>query len=326
MEAGNAKLEEGKADYAAGEQKLAEAKQQLDAGNAAYAENEKKMAEAKANLDQGKADLAKGKAEYAAGQQKLADGKNQLDAGRAQLANGKAQLAEYETGLATYNSGLEEYEAGKAQLEDGAVQLAEGREKLEDAEKQLEEGEKQILEGEELIAQFEDGRDQIIAGIEQLKATPADGDLVSIADRLGDNYTYMKNETDLDIPQGYVAVAAGRSYVSDNGDAVTVELTGRILGIALCAAAAVLGLLAGLLGVFGKAKASGVLSVLTAVAAGVGLYYAMQTRLTFSEVAGTSGSLLAVMGCAVLATAAVINAVVALFVKAERSKVTAEEL
>ena len=154
---------------------------------------------------------------------------------------------------------------------------------------------------------------KIIAGIEQLKATPADGDLVSIADRLGSDYTYMKNETDLDIEQGYVAVEAGRGYVSDNGDAVTKELTARIKGLGLAAAAAVLALIAGLLGIFGLARASGVMSVIAALAAVAGAVFTMDAELTFSKVAGTSGSTLVLAGCAVLALAALINGLAAIF-------------
>ena len=225
--------------------------------------------------------------------------------------------------MAAYNSGLAEYEAGKEQLDAGAEQLAEGREKLADAEAQLAEGEQQLLEGEELIARFEDGRDQIIAGIEELKATPADGDLVSIADRLGSDYSYMKNETDLDIGQGYVAVEAGRGYVSDNGEAVTKELKARILGLGLAAAAAVLALTAGLLGIFGLARASGVVSVVAALAAVAGAVFTMDAELTFSKVAGTSGSTLVLAGCAVLALAALINGITAIFTREKPAAPTA---
>ena len=168
-----------------------------------------------------------------------------------------------------------------------------------------------------MLAAFENGRDQIIDGLEQLKATPADADLVSISDRLGDNYNYMKNDTDLDIEQAYVAVAAARSYVSDNTDAVTEELTGRVLGIGLTAGAALLALIAGVLGILGQAKVSGIVSVLAALAGIGGVVTAVTGKLTYSQIAGTNGSMLLAVGAAVVAGAAAANAVVGLTCKPE---------
>ncbi len=280
---------------AAGEKKLAD-------GKADYAAGEADLAAGAAELEKGKAELAAGKAEYAAGQAKLADGAKQLAAGRQTLENGKA---EYAAGQAKLANGAEQLAAGRQKLDDAAKQLAEGKLKLKDAEKQLADGEKKI-------AEFEDGRDKITDGLDSAIATKADGGLTSIADRLGADFSYMKNKVDLDIEKGVEVVKAARSYSADNGAAVTKELTARVVGDVLGLAAFVLAIVAGILGLAGKLRASGVLALLAAVAAVATAVAAGTAGSVFSVVAGSTIGALAIAAGAVLAVVAAVHGIVAL--------------
>ena len=196
--------------------------------------------------------------------------------------------------------------------------LDEGKQKLADAEKQLEEGKaalaegkKQIEDGEKQLAQFEDGRDRIIDGLEVLKATKADGNLVSIADRLGANFNYMKNDTDLDIDKGLEAVTVARGYSADNGEAVTKELTSRAVGAALALAGSLAALAAAIMGLNSMNKGAGVLAVIAAAAAVVALIATISSGTTFSDVAGSYGAGLATIAGVALAAVSAVHAVAA---------------
>ena len=163
---------------------------------------------------------------------------------RAQYDAGKAELDAAKKAL---DAGYAEYNAGKAKLDDGAVQLAEGKKTLEEAGKTLAEGkktleaaEKQLSEGKAKLDEFESGREQVIAGLETLKGTETYAGLASIAERLGEDFSYMKNDTDLDMEKGLEAVAVGREFSGENGAAVTRELTNRAIAAALALLGSVL--------------------------------------------------------------------------------------
>lgn len=248
------------------------------------------------------------------------EGMKELEANRPAYEAGKAALPAAEKKLtaakAALDAGYAEYNAGKAKLDDGAVQLAAGRAQLQEAEKTIAEGktaladaEKQLEDGKAKLQEFEDGRDQICAGLETLKATETYAGLQSIADRLGADFDYMKNEFDLDIDQGMAALAAAREFSADNGAAVTRELTTRAVAGALAIAGSVLALLAGILGLTGKVKGSGVLAVISAIGAAAAIVAAVMAGSELSAVAGSTTAFLALAGGAVVAVLALIQAI-----------------
>lgn len=249
-----------------------------------------------------------------------AEGKNELEANRPAYEAGKAALPAAEKKLtaakAALDAGYAEYNAGKAKLDDGAVQLAAGKAQLQEAEKTIAEGktaladaEKQLEDGKAKLQEFEDGRDQICAGLETLKATETYAGLQSIADRLGADFDYMKNEFDLDIDQGMAALAAAREFSADNGAAVTRELTTRAVAGVLAIVGSVLALLAGILGLTGKVKGSGVLAVISAIGAAAAIVAAVMAGSELSAVAGSTTAFLALAGGAVVAVLALIQAI-----------------
>lgn len=181
----------------------------------------------------------------------LAAGKQEYAAGEAELATGKAKIAEYEQGQAEYAQGLAEYSAGKAKLADGATQLAAGRQQLADAADTIENGkiqladaEKQLDDGKAQLAEFETGRDQAIDGIKTALATETYGDLASIADRVGPNFTYVADNGDLDLDRGLFAVKTARTFTSDNTNAVTHDLTAKTIVAVVVIVAGVISLIA----------------------------------------------------------------------------------
>lgn len=234
--------------------------------------------------------------------------KDQYTAGAAELAAAKKQL----------DAGYAEYYAGKAQLADGAKQLADGKAQLEAAEKQIAEGEaqladaeKQLSDGKAQLDEFEAGRQQVIEGLETLKATETYAGIESIADRLGADFSYMKNDADLDIEKGLEAVSVARQFSADNSAAVTSELTTRAIAAVLALVGSVAALIAGVLGLAGKPKGSGVVAVVSAVAAAASVIAAVNAGTALSAVAGSAVGSLIVAAGAVVAVAAVIQAIAA---------------
>lgn len=248
-------------------------------------------------------------AQYTAGSAQLAESKKVLDAGYAEYNAGKAKL----------DDGAAQLAAGRAQLADGKVQLEEGKKTLEAAEKTIAQGEKaladaekQLTEGKAKLDEFEAGRDQVMDGLDTLLATETYAGLVSIADRLGSDYTYMKNDTDLDIGKGLEAVAAAREFSSENSAAVTKELTTRAVAAVLALLGSAVALIAGIMGLAAKVKGSGVLAVIAAVAAAAAVVAAFAAGSELSAVAGSTVASLALAAGAVVAVVAVVHAAVAL--------------
>ncbi len=227
-----------------------------------------------------------------------------------QYEDGLASVEEYETGLASYEAGLEQYEAGKAQLDEGAQQLAAGKAQLEaaaqqladgeqqledaaqqlkDGEQQLQDAEQQLQDGEAKLGEFEAGRDQIIAGLEQVLGTQGDGGLAGVAERLGKDFSYMKNDTDLDIEKGLEAVAAARALSADTTAAVTKELTNKAAASVITIIASVVAAVAGLMGLASKPKLETVLACAGALAAVIGLIVWLSAGgSNFSKAAGVN--------------------------------------
>ena len=216
-------------------------------------------------------------------------------------------------GYKTLADGQAQYNAGKKQLDDGAVALAEGKQKLDDAEKQIADGEKkladaekQLADGEKQLGEFEDGRDQVIDGLNSAMATEPDPGLTSVAARLGEGFSFMKNSTDLDIDKGLEVASAARGYSSDSGDLITKEITQRAVGTGIMMLAAVSALIAGLLGLGKKPRRSAVPSLITTVLGAVGtilpliagIYYSKQAGAPAGQIAAVAGAVLAVLGAA----------------------------
>ena len=217
-----------------------------------------------------------------------------ISEGEKTLSEAAKQL---DAGYAQYRSGLAQYNEGKAKLEEGAKLLEEGQQTLEDAAKQLEEGkeklteaEKQIADGEAQLAEFEYGRKQVIDGLKSAIDTEAYEGLESIKDRLGPDFSYMKNETDLDIDKGLEVVAAAKDYASDATGAVTEEITKKAIGSIVAIAGAAVAMIAGLLGLFlSKPAFSGVVALLGGGIAVAGALVSAGAGSFFSQMAGAGG-------------------------------------
>ena len=192
-------------------------------------------------------------------------------------------------------------EGVKAQLADGEQQLADAEAQLAAAEPQLADAEKQLADGKAQLDQFEAGRDQITAGLDAAIANPADPGLKSIADRLGEGFTYLKeNGKDLDISKGRDVWNAWKAYSDDSGDAITKEVITRVVGIALTLLGSLLALFAGIKGLGGK---GGKLLPFVAALLGCGGFVALLIGGDFytkgAGVSGTNVTLLLVGACAV---------------------------
>ena len=226
-------------EYEAGQAKIAEyeaAQAKVAAGEKAIAEAEQKIAEGEKNIAEGEAKLAASKAVLDENDRKLAEAKSELDKGYAN------------------------YAAGKAQLENGAADLAEGLKQLE------------VYEG---------GQQQVAQGLDLVIATETyynkkgDALVESIADRLGPNFSYWKTDANgyplilndeqvLDLEKALRVCRVGRDFVDDTTEAVTGELTARIIHTAALLLSSLVGLAAGIVGLFARTLGSAVASTVCA--------------------------------------------------------------
>ena len=233
-------------EYEAGQAKIAEyeaAQAKVAAGEKAIAEAEQKIAEGEKNIAEGEAKLAASKAVLDENDRKLAEAKSELDKGYA------------------------DYASGKAKLENGAADLAEGLKQLE------------VYEG---------GQQQVAQGLDLVIATDTyynkkgDALVESIADRLGQNFSYWKTDANgyplilndeqvLDLDKALRVCQAGRNFVDDTTEAVTKELTARVVHTAALLLASLVGLAAGIVGLFARALGSAITSTVCAVLALIGL-------------------------------------------------------
>lgn len=245
----------GLASYAAGKQKLADAAQQLAAGEASYAAYQQTLAEGQATYDAGKATLDANTDAYNQGKTKLtlvepiytiakATGIDPLNI-VGQYEDGQAQIKQYEDGQAQLADGANSLANGKAALAEGKQTLLDGYSQYNAGVDSLNNGAAQLASGAAQLSVFEDGEDQVAAGLDTLLATPAiyahDGKTVvvkSVADRLGSNYSYWALNDDGSVKQvrghNYLnmdaclqAAQAGTDFINDQGDSVAPELTGR---------------------------------------------------------------------------------------------------
>ena len=269
-EAGQAKI----AEYEAGQAKVA-------AGEKAVAEGERKIAEAEQTI--------------AAGEAKLAASKAVLDENDRKLAAAKAEL----------DKGYANFAAGKAQLENGAADLAEGLKQLN----VYEGGQQQVAEGLDLVIATETYYNK--KGVALVE---------SIADRLGQDFSYWKTDENgyplvlndalaLDLDKALQVCKAGRDFVDDTTVAVTKELTARVIHTAALMLASLVGLAAGIVGLFALALGSAITSsvclflAIVGVTAGfiLGGFECPLSRIAGSSAPGLICGMLITVACAAVA-------------------------
>ena len=284
-DAAKAQLDKGKADYAAAEKLIAEKEKEIADGEKQIADGEKQLAKAKKQRDEGQAKLDEvtpiyNKAkpyydklhgttggnytevglnillrslgynktvtelfnEYDAAKQQLADADRQIADAELQLEEGKQQLAAGKEQLA---AGKEQLAAAKKQLDNGDAQLAAGKAKLDDGKAQLADAAEQLAAGKRKMAsnsasmandlqnleEMEDAQEIVDAGIKILLAN--DG----IAEKVTDREDYDE------------VLAAASAYVEEEADSVQQELALRQQLYSLLRILAVIGLVAGAIGI-----------------------------------------------------------------------------
>ena len=212
------------------------------------------------------------------------------------------KTAEYEDGVKLLEEKTAEYEAGVKALEDGKAQL--------------EAAAKQLADGEAQLAQYEAGRDQVIDGLNQAIATESYPGIESIAQRLGEGFSFMKNETDLDLDKGLEVVAAARAFAGDTTRAVTKEVLSKSVGAILALLGSAVAAVGGVLGLVGKkTKVSGILALAGAVAAAAGVLVSLGAGSTFSEIAKSLTPAIFTAAGASTAAAGVAQSIPAMMVK-----------
>ena len=178
------------------------------------ADADRKIADAELQLEEGKQQLADGKQQLADGKEQLAAGKNQLAAAKKQLDDGDAQLA-----------------AGKAKLDDGKAQLADAAEQLAAGKRKMANNSAAMANDLQNLEEMEDAQEIVDAGIKILLAN--DG----IAEKVTDRGDYDE------------VLAAASAYVEEEADSVQQELALRQQLYSLLRILAVIGLVAGAVGI-----------------------------------------------------------------------------
>ncbi|MCR5090165.1 MAG: hypothetical protein K6C08_11735 [Oscillospiraceae bacterium] len=270
-EAGAKQLLEGRNAYEAGIQVLREKQADYEDGAAQLADTEARLAAEKAALDADAGD-------YEEGVKKLAEAEETLETGEAEL---KAKQTEYDAAEA-------ELAVDKEQLDEGYARLDAAKAELDKGETALREAEEQLAAGEAELKVFEEGRDQVIAGLEQVLATEGEGGLAGVAERLGTDYSYMKNDTDLDTEKGFEALAAAKELSGDTAAAAAKELGRKTAGSVISIAAGVLAALGGLFGLADKPKGIRPMGILAAVGAAAAFVLTQTAGSSFLTAAGGS--------------------------------------
>ena len=215
------------------------------------------------------------------------DGQKTLDAGKKKLA-----------------AGLADYKAAPAKLADGRAQLEKGRQDLADGKAQL--------------AEYEDGVQQIRDGLKTLMETEANGGLTPIAERIGVDEDFNMEDGSLNFDAAHMGVEKGREYQGDSGELITKELTQRATGFGIGIGGGVLAVLAAILAFLKKNKVAGVLGILGAAAAGVGIFIANSAGLEFSAIAGSALGATPMVALGALAVVALIASIA--FFKAPKTE------
>lgn len=217
------------------------------------------------------------------------------------VAAGEKDLA---AGKAEYQKGLADYKAAPAKLADGRAQLEKGLKDLADGKAQL--------------AEYEDGVQQIRDGLKTLMETEANGGLTPIAERIGVDEDFNMEDGSLNFDAAYKGVDSGREYSADSSVLITKELTQRATGFGFGIGGGVLAVLAAVLAFLKKNKVAGVLGILGAAAAGVGIFIANSAGLEFSAIAGSALGATPMVALGALAVVALIASIA--FFKAPKAE------
>ena len=187
---------------------------EYDAAKQQLADADRQIADAELQLEEGKQQLADGKQQLADGKEQLAAGKKQLAAAKKQLDDGDAQLA-----------------AGKAKLDDGKAQLADAAEQLAAGKRKMASNSAAMANDLQNLEEMGDAQEIVDAGIKILLAN--DG----IAEKVTDREDYDE------------VLAAASAYVEEEADSVQQELALRQQLYSLLRILAVIGLVAGAIGI-----------------------------------------------------------------------------
>lgn len=230
--------------------------------------------------------------------QAVADGQKQLSDGLTQIINGV--MADETMGAA-----VEQASGMSADQIKGTVEAlpALPYDQFNEAVQGIMGAADSVLPGvKDQLAQFEGGRQAFIDnGISPVLAKEADPGLKSIKDRLGEGFTYLKeNGEDLDFEKGRDVWNAWKAYSDDSGKAITKEVWTRVVGIALTVLGSLLALFSGIMGLGGK---GGKLLPFLAAILGCGGFAALLIGGDFytkgAGVSATKVTLLLVGACAV---------------------------
>lgn len=238
----------------------------------------------------------------------------------AQMSGALTGMMNAEGGLKDkYAAGAEQLAAAKKQLDEGEATLAASAVKLKDAEKQLADGEAQLVDGKKKLAQYEDGEKTLAGGLDQLLAAETYTGLKSIADRLGADFSYLKaNNKNVDLTKAATAVQTGRDFSADSSVKITAELTTRAYGNGAIIGAGVFAIIAAILAFLKKRKGAGACAIISAIAAGVGIYMINSAGTEMSAIAGsTIAGFGTIYGGVIIAALAVIAAIAYFSAKAE---------
>lgn len=253
------------------------------------------------------------------------DGQKTLEAGKKEVADGEKQLAEAKQ---QYADGQKDLAAGKAQLDAGYADYAKGQRDYADGKKQLAEGAQQLKEGKASLTEFEDGVAQIKDGLKEVSAsmpavTAKKGDVrvKSLAQRFGGSLDVTKlgddgkpvmlhnGETYIDLAKAGQIGKESLKYVQDSSDDATAELTNKVILYGILAIAALLGLIAGILGIWGKGN---VLATITAVLSAAGLIFGIKNHFmdyAYTMADGTYKGTLQAVALIVLTVVAILAAI-----------------
>lgn len=184
--------------------------------------------------EDGQAQIAEADRQIAAAEQQLEDGRAQLDAAKVQLDAGKKQL-----------------DAAKGQLDDGKKQLADAKQQLNAGQVQLNQNVAKMNDLKESLAEQDDAKAAVTAGIEALMANDGIAELV-------------EDETD------YRSVlSAAREYVEEDMGTLTAETDTRQSLYSILRIASIVGALAAVIGIVAALKPTKTLLEIFLAASGI---------------------------------------------------------
>ncbi len=305
-EEGLVAYQNGQAQYAAGLAQYYSGVEEYNAGLAEYNAGKQQIEDNTQAYNDGKQQLEQAETIYNFSKQ-FTESYNEsgydlpITGAIVDLLNEKV-ITTYEDGQAqiqTYEDGLVQLEEAEVALSDGRAQLATGQSQLAAAQGQLADGASQLEDGLAQLAVFEDGEKQVAEGVETLfalcptlyRSGSDEIAVLGVKERVGDDFSsYQLDETGavmtknnveyLDFKSCLLVADAGRAYIEDQTVDVTAEVLARVVTGAIAAVAALLGLIAGILGLAGKTRAPIVLGAIAAVLAVGANVYGTMTRYT----------------------------------------------